>query len=248
MKTKKGLTRTIFALATAVGVMACSAQNDADKDPHPVVVVETSMGSFKVKLDREKSPITVNNFLKYVDKKHYDNTVFHRVMSDFMIQGGGFEKGDIPTEKETMDPIRNEAKTNGLKNKKYSIAMARTPNPHSATSQFFINVADNQVSLDPHPTDPRRADGYAAFGEVIEGMDVVDKIKGVEVATKKLNSRQGSKIRTDSHQNVPVKPVVIKTIRLEKKKEAMADEKKEAMEEKKDTMTEKKETMVEEKK
>lgn len=206
----------IFALVTAAGVAACGADED-NKDPKPVVEVKTSMGVFKIELNREKSPITVNNFLKYVEKEHYDNTIFHRVMGTFMIQGGGFEKGATPTEKDTMAPIKNEAKTNGLKNDKYTIAMARTSVPDSATSQFFINVVDNGSSLDPNPRDPRMAAGYAVFGKVIDGTETVDKIKGVKVATKSLKSRRGGQTMASNHQNVPVEPVVIESIRLVKK-------------------------------
>ena len=217
---RPGLNKMIFVMATAIGVAACGA--DEAKDPKPVVEMKTSMGSFKVELNREKSPVTVDNFLKYVEKKHYDGTIFHRVMSTFMIQGGGFEKGDTPTEKETMAPIKNEAKTNGLKNSKYTIAMARTNAPHSATSQFFINVVDNSRSLDAGGVSP---DGYAVFGKVIEGTDVVDKIKAVEIGTKKLNSRHRGQIIPGPHQNVPLKHVVIESVRLVETKPA-ADKKK----------------------
>ena len=221
---KPRLTKILFSMITAAGIAACSADDkdtEATKksaqDPKPVVEMETSMGKVTIELDRKNSPITVNNFLKYVEKKHYDNTIFHRVMSTFMIQGGGFEKGDTPTEKETMEPIRNEAKTNGLKNEKYTIAMARTNAPHSATSQFFINVVDNRRGLDPGGVSP---DGYAVFGKVIDGTDVVDKIKMVPVATKQLKSRHRGQIIPGAHQNVPVEQVVIKSVRLVEKKAA----------------------------
>jgi cyclophilin family peptidyl-prolyl cis-trans isomerase len=221
MKTKSRLTQMFFAMITAAGVAACGADDDKKKDDaagvgagdsNPVVEMKTSMGTIKIELDRKNSPITVNNFLKYVEKKHYDNTVFHRVMSTFMIQGGGFEKGDTPLEKDTLPPIRNEAKINGLKNEQYTIAMARTNAPHSATSQFFISVVDNRRSLDAGGG--AGPDGYAVFGKVIEGMDVVDKIKAVPVATKQLKSRHGGKIVPGPHQNVPVEQVVIESVRL----------------------------------
>lgn len=171
---------------------------------NPVVVLETSMGTIKIELDQEKAPITVKNFLAYTESKHYDGTIFHRVMSkenwrrDFMIQGGGMEPG--MKEKKTKDPIKNEA-SNGLSNKRGTIAMARTEDPDSATSQFFINVADN-AALDKTP----ESDGYAVFGKVIEGMDVVDKIKAVPTGNKA------------GHQNVPNEDVVIKSVKVAAKK------------------------------
>ncbi len=156
--------------------------------PAPVVVMDTSLGTIKIELNEEKAPITVKNFLSYVDDKFYDNTIFHRVISNFMIQGGGFEPG--MKEKGTKAPIKNES---GLSNVRGSIAMARTNNVDSATAQFFINVVDNAESLDK----PR----YCVFGKVILGMDVVDKIKAV-----KTGSRGG-------HGDVPIADVVIKSVR-----------------------------------
>jgi peptidyl-prolyl cis-trans isomerase B (cyclophilin B) len=163
---------------------------------NPVVLMETSMGNIKIELYEDKAPITVKNFLQYVKDGHYDNTIFHRVIDGFMIQGGGFEPG--MKQKKTRDPIKNEA-SNMLSNLRGTIAMARTPEPDSATAQFFINVADN-VGLDR----AKAADGvgYAVFGRVIEGMDIVDKIKAVETT-----NRAG-------HQNVPTKDVVIKSVRI----------------------------------
>ena len=158
--------------------------------PAPVVLVETSLGSIKIELNEDKAPISVKNFLSYVDENFYDNTVFHRVIDGFMIQGGGFEPG--MAQKTTGAPIKNES-PNGLSNVRGSIAMARTNNPDSATAQFYINVADNARSLDQ----PR----YCVFGKVIDGMDVVDKIKAV-----KTTSRAG-------HQDVPAQDVVIKSVR-----------------------------------
>jgi len=158
--------------------------------PAPVVVMETSLGTIKIELNEEKAPISVKNFLSYVDDKFYDNTIFHRVIDGFMIQGGGFEPG--MKQKTTRDPIKNES-GNGLSNVRGSIAMARTANPDSATAQFYINVADNSRSLDP----PR----YCVFGKVTEGMEIVDKIKVVKTATKA------------GHGDVPVQEVVIKSVR-----------------------------------
>src|SRR4051794_19476899 len=147
---------------------------------NPVVVMETSMGTIKIELNEEKAPITVQNFLKYVEDKHYDGTIFHRVISNFMIQGGGMEPG--MKEKKTRAPIKNES-GNGLKNDRGTIAMARTRALDSATAQFYINVVDNP-NLDQGK--------YCVFGKVIEGMDVVDKIRKVKVADR------------DEHEKVPV--------------------------------------------
>ena len=140
----------------------------------PQVRLETSLGPIVLELDAEKAPATVENFLTYVREGFYDGTIFHRVIDGFMIQGGGFT--DDYERKPTRDPIRNEA-DNGLKNLRGTIAMARTGNPHSATSQFFINVADNGF-LDHTAPDPRGW-GYCVFGHVVEGMDVVDLIRAV---------------------------------------------------------------------
>ncbi len=163
-------------------------------DANPVVVMETSMGTITIELDQAKAPITVENFLKYVDDGFYGGTVFHRVIPTFMIQGGGFTP-DLK-QKPTRPPIKNEAK-NGLKNVRGSIAMARTNDPHSASAQFFINVRDN------HGLDYPGQDGwgYAVFGKVIDGMDAVDKIKDVATGQK---GRMG---------DVPVEDVVITSVK-----------------------------------
>ena len=139
---------------------------------------ETSLGSFTVELNEEKAPETCRNFLAYVKEGFYDGTVFHRVIKDFMIQGGGLTK-DF-TEKETHDPIKNEA-SNGLKNKKFTIAMARTGDPHSATSQFFINTVDNAY-LD-FRSETSDGWGYCVFGKVTDGTDTVLKIEGVRTGS-----------------------------------------------------------------
>jgi cyclophilin family peptidyl-prolyl cis-trans isomerase len=159
--------KTIYTL-TALALLASFA--DA---ANPVVEIKTSKGTIQVELFEKDAPITVKNFLQYVDDKHYDGTIFHRVISDFMIQGGGLTK-DMK-EKKTREPIKNES-SNGLENKRGTIAMARTPLPDSATSQFFINVVDNSF-LDRK--NARDRVGYCVFGKVISGMDVVDKIKNV---------------------------------------------------------------------
>ncbi len=167
-----------------------------EKSENPLVKVETNMGSFTIELYEEKAPITVKNFLNYVDKKFYDGTIFHRIIPTFVIQGGGFTK-DM-TKKATAAPITNEA-DNGLKNLEATLSMARTMDINSATCQFFINLKDN-TALD-HKGKGAREYGYAVFGKVIEGWDVVEKIKGVKTTTK------------GSYKDVPVKPVVIKSMR-----------------------------------
>lgn len=146
----------------------------AARAANPVVVIETNMGTIKVELFEEKAPVTVKNFLSYVDDKHYDGLIFHRVIEGFMVQGGGMLPGG--KEKKTKPAIKNEA-GNGLSNVRGTIAMARTSDPDSATSQFYINTVDNTF-LDKKE-DPNGV-GYAVFGRVIEGMDVVDKIVKVE--------------------------------------------------------------------
>ena len=144
-----------------------------------MVIIKTTLGDIKVKLAADKAPLTVANFLAYVDSKHYDGTIFHRVIDGFMIQGGGFDKE--MRQKPTKAPIKNEA-ANGLLNKRGTLAMARTAIVDSATSQFFINVKDNGF-LDFRAPNPQGF-GYCVFGEVVEGLDVVDQIKGVRTATK----------------------------------------------------------------
>jgi peptidyl-prolyl cis-trans isomerase B (cyclophilin B) len=140
----------------------------------PVVEVETNFGTFVITLDPGKAPKSVENFLRYVDAKHYDGTIFHRVIKTFMIQGGGY---DQQLEKKPVKaPVQNEA-DNGVKNTRGTVAMARTGDPHSATAQFFVNVVDNKF-LD-HTSKDQRGWGYAVFGKVTEGMEVVDKIKEV---------------------------------------------------------------------
>ncbi len=143
------------------------------------VQMDTSAGSLRIELDDEKAPLSVANFLEYVNKGHYDGTVFHRVIKGFMLQGGGFEPG--MKQKPTDASIRNEA-NNGLKNKRYTLAMARTSDPHSASSQFFINTVDNDF-LD-HRSETAQGWGYAVFGRVVEGTDVVAAIEGVKTGRK----------------------------------------------------------------
>jgi peptidyl-prolyl cis-trans isomerase B (cyclophilin B) len=156
------------------------------------VLFNTNFGKIELELDQEKAPITVENFVNYVKSGHYNGTIFHRIINDFMIQGGGFDEN--MQQKATNKEIQNEA-NNNLKNNKYTIAMARTMAPHSATSQFFINVKDNSF-LDYKSSDINGY-GYAVFGKVTSGMEIVDKIK--EVKTGKKNG----------HDDVPIDNVVI---------------------------------------
>lgn len=144
---------------------------------NPVVILDTSMGEMHIELNEDKAPLTVDNFLKYADDGFYDSTIFHRVIPNFMVQGGGFTEEDM-SQKATREPIKNEA-DNGLSNEAYTIAMARTSVVDSATAQFFINVADNTF-LDHGSRDF----GYAVFGKVIKGKDVVDRIAAVETGRR----------------------------------------------------------------
>jgi peptidyl-prolyl cis-trans isomerase B (cyclophilin B) len=157
-----------------------------------MIRLHTNYGDIMLELDHEKAPVTAQNFIDYVNSGYYDNTIFHRVIDEFMIQGGGFEPGMI--QKKTRAPIANEA-GNGLKNDKYTIAMARTSDPHSATGQFFINVKDNDFLNYKSPT--AQGYGYCVFGKVVEGMDVVDKIKKVKTGTR------------SGHQDVPVENAIL---------------------------------------
>ena len=178
-----------------VMVSAFSGESMA-AEKNPVVVMETSMGNVKIELDQAKAPISVKNFLSYVDDKFYNGTIFHRVISNFMIQGGGFT-ADMQ-QKPTKAQIKNEAGS-GLRNKRGTLAMARTMVVDSASSQFFINVVDNDF-LDYRDNSPQGF-GYAVFGKVIEGMEVVDKIKSVKTGNKM------------GFQDVPEESVVIKSIK-----------------------------------
>ncbi|WP_420884195.1 peptidylprolyl isomerase [Psychrobacter saeujeotis] len=158
----------------------------------PVVELDTSMGAIVIELNEEKAPKTVENFLNYVKSGHYDGTIFHRIIDGFMIQGGGMDAE--MNEKATNAPIENEA-DNGLKNDKGTIAMARTQDPHSATSQFFVNVKDNDFLN--HSGKNMQGWGYTVFGKVTSGMDVIEKMRGVPTG------------RFGMHADVPKEPVVI---------------------------------------
>ena len=161
---------------------------------NPVVTIETSVGSVDVELDEAKAPVSVKNFLGYVDSKFYDGTIFHRVINGFMIQGGGFTEG--MKEKPTKAPIKNES-NNGLRNDAGTIAMARTQDLDSATSQFYINVANND-SLNARGPE---ANGYAVFGRVVSGMNVVDRIKAVKTGS------------VHGHSDVPMDTVLIRSVK-----------------------------------
>lgn len=195
----RGRTMLSFAKLTGLALIGMhfagtTCAMAADK---PSVVIETTEGNITVQLEPEKAPKTVENFLRYVDKGFYENTVFHRVIPSFMIQGGGMTE-DMK-EKPTEAPVANESPVfnkNAMSNVRGTIAMARTSDPNSATSQFFINLFDRNKNLDTYDNA-----GYTAFGTVTEGMDVVDKIAKTETATK------------GRHDDVPVKPIVIKSIK-----------------------------------
>jgi peptidyl-prolyl cis-trans isomerase A (cyclophilin A) len=186
---RRGALALVASLALAGAVHAQQAA--------PRVKLATSAGDILVELDQAKAPKTVENFLQYVGDKHYDGTVFHRVIDGFMIQGGGFT-ADMQ-QKPTRAPIALEA-SNGLKNDRYTIAMARTGNPNSATSQFFINVKNNDSLNAPNPD----GYGYTVFGRVVSGTDVVDKIRAVQTGNK------------GGMQNVPLEPIIIKSATLAK--------------------------------
>jgi len=175
---------------------ALAGRSAIAQEKNPIVLLQTSLGDIKIELYRDKAPITVDNFLRYVNDHFYDGTIFHRVIPNFMIQGGGFDKE--MRQKPTRPPIKNEA-NNGLKNTAGTIAMARTSAVDSATSQFFINTKDNPF-LDHRDNSPAGY-GYAVFGKVVEGMDVVHKIEHV-----KTGSRAG-------HRDVPLEPVVLHSVR-----------------------------------
>lgn len=186
--------KIIVALSLCLlGVTAAVAADQAAKNP--VVVLETSMGNIKVELFQKEAPLSVKNFLDYANSGFYNGTVFHRVINGFMIQGGGFTPDMTP--KKTNPPIKNEA-ANGLKNDRGTIAMARTMVADSATAQFFINVVNNNGLNRPSPD----GHGYAVFGKVIDGMDVVDKIKAVKTGMAR------------GFRDVPETPVLIKSVKV----------------------------------
>ncbi len=207
--------RTLLTILLSFPILAsCEPAKSTESAPEgkgPKVTLKTSKGEIVIQLNEDKAPVSSANFLKYVKAKHYDGTVFHRVMDGFMIQGGGFELKDGKlVEKESGKGIKNEGQ-NGLKNLRGTIAMARTSDPDSATAQFFINVADNTRGLD-YPSNG----GYAVFGKVVKGMDVVDKIKGVATGVKPLLMRGPGGMTQEAPQpNVPNENVVIESVTAE---------------------------------
>jgi peptidyl-prolyl cis-trans isomerase A (cyclophilin A) len=194
--------RTTLSLVLLCGLVlvtgpssSLAASKSQAEDKHPVVVLDTSFGPITLELDAEKAPISVENFLKYVDSGFYDNLIFHRVIPKFMIQGGGMDATMNEKEQGKRPPIKNES-PNGLSNKTGTIAMARTQDLDSATCQFYINLKDNDF------LDENR---YAVFGKVIDGMDVVNKIAAVDTGNR------------PPHKNVPVNPVIIKSAKRKPK-------------------------------
>ena len=187
-------TSTLSNIAAGLFLVASFAAGAAN----PQVEMKTTLGTVVIELYRDKAPLTVDNFLRYVNDRHYDGTLFHRVIPGFMIQGGGY-RPDF-SEKPVRKPVRNEA-GNGLRNEIGTVAMARTDDPHSATAQFFINVADNEALDFRFPT--QKGYGYCVFGKVVKGMNVVQRIAKVRTGP----GRGG-------HENVPVKPVLIESIKL----------------------------------
>ncbi len=191
---KRTFVISMVTIAIAVGLFALPSGALAE---NPKVLLDTSMGKVTIELFRKDAPVSVKNFLSYVREGFYDGLVFHRVIPGFMIQGGGFTVG--MKEKRTRSPIRNEA-ANGLKNERGTIAMARTADPDSASSQFFINVVDNKGLNRPLPD----GHGYAVFGKVVKGMDVVDRIASVKTGSR------------GPFQDVPLKAVEIRSVKLVK--------------------------------
>ncbi len=187
----------LLALSGALLISGAAWSQQAD-NANPEVVMHTSLGTITLELYADKAPKSTENFLQYVRDGFYENTVFHRVISYFMIQGGGFDANMM--QKATREPIENEA-DNGLKNERGTVAMARTMNPHSATSQFFINVQDNPP-LDHRGKESSREWGYAVFGKVTAGMDVVDEIRFAETGAR------------PPHWDVPLNPITIERIEI----------------------------------
>jgi len=191
------LLATLLAPCLALSLAAPVAAAD---DSKVKVALDTSLGKIVLQLDQDKAPLTVASFLSYVDDGFYDGTVFHRVIPSFMIQGGGFDQQH--QQKQTKAPVKNEA-NNGLRNVRGSIAMARTSDPHSATAQFFINTVNNR-SLD-HTSPTPNGWGYTVFGQVVEGMDVIDRISATRTGQGRLNGHPAP--------DVPVLPILINSAR-----------------------------------
>ena len=196
MRSKFVMMIGMFVAAVAMVALTSAEEKKMEKPVNPEVVMDTSEGTIKIELWADKAPETVKNFLRYADEKFYDGTIFHRVIDNFMIQGGGF-CADM-RKKESYQPIRNEAAA-ALKNDRGTIAMARTRDIHSATCQFFINLKDNDFLN--HSDNTPRGFGYAVFGKVVKGMEVVDQIGKVKTTT------------SGPYGDVPAKPVIIKSVK-----------------------------------
>ncbi len=194
---RRFLLKFISGILLASTALASQAADKPAANAAPRVSLKTSMGEIVLELNAEKAPKSTENFLQYVKSGHYNGTIFHRVIENFMIQGGGFDK-DMQ-QKPTREPVENEAK-NGLKNDAYTVAMARTPAPHSASAQFFINTKDNDFLNYPG----QDGWGYAVFGKVVKGKEVVDKIRTVPTGSK------------NGHRDVPTTPVVIESASIVK--------------------------------
>jgi len=196
--------RTLFAILALAALPLAAQENtdpaspESDQTENPIVILHTNFGAITVELFEREAPQSVANFLQYARDGHYDGTIFHRVIDNFMIQGGGFDR-DF-NQKSTREPIENEA-DNGLENDRGTLAMARTNDPHSATSQFFINVVDNTF-LNHRNKHSGQTWGYAVFGRVTDGMDVVDQIRSVATTTRGM------------HRDVPAEDVVIERVEL----------------------------------
>lgn len=189
--------RHILAAVFLLSPLWAAAQ-ESETTENPTVILHTNHGAITIELFESEAPKSVENFLQYARDGHYDGTIFHRVIDNFMIQGGGFDTEF--NQKPTRDPIENEA-DNGLDNEKGTLAMARTGDPHSATAQFFINVSDNEF-LNHRSKHSGQTWGYAVFGRVVDGMEVVDDIKSVETTSKGM------------HQDVPAEPVILERVEL----------------------------------
>jgi len=190
--------RTLLALLMLATLPLAAQESESETTENPTVILHTNFGAITVELFKDDAPKSTANFLEYARDGHYDGTIFHRVIDNFMIQGGGFDTEF--RQKATREPIENEA-DNGLENRRGTLAMARTNDPHSATSQFFINVADNTF-LNHRNKASGQTWGYAVFGQVVDGLDVVDEIRTVETG------------RHGMHQDVPTEPVIIERVEI----------------------------------
>lgn len=202
-----------FRIPTALAALAALVANASAENP--VVVMKTNLGQIKIELERDKAPITVANFLRYVEEDHYEGSIFHRVIPGFVIQGGGFALADddgVPYQMPTHEPIMNEASLSGLQNLRGTLSMARTQDPGSATAQFFINLTDNSKFLDAGGASGK--DGWAVFGKITGGLDVVDEIAATktETATLKGFTRPGG--TTHPYRDVPVEHVIIESVEV----------------------------------